>query len=387
MQVLLSVLLLVAATDAVDQDQGTRGEPEPPRQRAVQSRVPGGAQGLDPKAQDKELLAEAERMARAGVLALVKLQDPRDGSFRLRDAANPAPVAVTALSVLALLSAGEVPGRTAHGLAVERGIRYLIDKQDQSGGPRDGYLFFDQDRYSNMHGHGYAALALSQALGMLSNDPDRALVTRDEVKDALTRAVKLIEHSQEQETGGWSYDPSPTDHEGSMTICMVQALRAAKDAGIEVDAAVIARAVRYVERSQKPDGSFRYKLGSADSSVALTAAAVATLEAAGDWDDPVLTKGKAWLVDHGLDAAGRLRRGPSPRFPWYERLYLAQALFFDRDIGPYRRWFTHLVADLARVRDPATDLWSSEQYSEAYATAMSVLVLSMPLQYLPVHQR
>ena len=352
---------------------------------AVQKDVAGPVQA---KGLSRETLKKGAQICRESVLGLIQLQDADDGSWQLGEASSPPPVAVTALSVLALMSCGEIPGRTKNGKAVERGILYLLSRQDRRGGKRDGYIGFEADRFSRMHGHGYATLALAEALGMMSKQDD-ALLTEKHLRNGLERAVDLIEKSQEKETGGWYYDPAPTGHEGSMTICMVQALRAAKNAGIEVDPKVIFRAVRYVERSQKPDGSFRYKLGDKRSSVALTAAAVATLEAAGAWKNPVLLKGQSFLVDKNLHAGLRSQRftPSSSRFPYYERLYIAQALFFARDLGPYRRWYSRLVDQLGRDRDPATATWSSKRYSSAYATAMNLIVLSMPQQFLPIHQR
>ena len=55
------------------------------------------------------------------------------------------------------------------------------------------------------------------------------------------------------------------------------ALRAARNAGIQVDKAVIDRAVEYVRRSQNPDGGFRYMLNSGGSAFARSAAGLSAL--------------------------------------------------------------------------------------------------------------
>lgn len=333
----------------------------------------------------EETLSRAEQLARRAVVGLVALQD-RDGRYRLGNAENPAPVAVTALSTLALLAMGEIPRRTPQGLHVERGLRYLLDQQDLNPSSKTyGYIANEEDdKYSKMHGHGYATLALAEAYGMLQPHAD-ALVTDRELKTALIAAVGCIERSQD-ETGGWYYDPTPVNHENSITICVVQALRAAKNSGIKVDADVIARAVRYVERTQKPDGSFRYQLGNPKTSIALTAAGVATLLAAGQYDDPAVEKGRRWLLRRRpiLEALRSERQG---QFPFYERLYLAQAFFFDRDLKQFRRFYTRIFEPLQAAFDPATGRWRSHSYGDAYATAMTVLVLAMPLRMLPIHQR
>ena len=95
-------------------------------------------------------------------------------------------------------------------------------------------------------------------------------------------AVRCAEAAQTG-TGGWGYAPVPdTEHEGSVTICLVQGLRAAQNAGIRVDSNVIHDAVDYVRRLQNEDGSFRYALDIDRTSVALTAASMATLNATGE---------------------------------------------------------------------------------------------------------
>jgi hypothetical protein len=334
----------------------------------------------------ESVLLQAERMSQRALASLAALQG-RDGSFRLQPAENPAPVAVTALSAMALMSFGEIPGRSKHGPVVERAVRYLLDQQRGPGEKAEGYIGNDADRYSKMHGHGYATTCLAQAYGMLPRGPE-ALIDARRLKRALEAAVSCIASSQERQTGGWSYDPVPVAHEGSITICVVQALRACRDAGIQVDKAIIDRAVRYVEKSQKADGSIRYQLGSGNSSVALTAAAAATLQASGQYDNVHLLKALSYLLDEG-----DLYRDPGgihadrKRFPYYERLYVGEALFSARELRHFHKWYPLMVRGLARTQDPETGLWTSQQYSQAYATAMNLLVLSLPFQLLPIHQR
>ncbi len=335
------------------------------------------------------LLRRANRMAHKAGKSLAALQGP-SGKYSLKGAELPAPIAVTALSSLALLSLGELPGRTPHGLNIEKGIRYLLDNQDRSGGPEHGYISDPSDRYSKMHGHGFATLALAQVLGQLPHQ-ESPLVPRKELRQALIDAVKLIEKAQDR-TGGWYYTPSPTGHEGSMTICMVQALRAARNAGIAVSPHCIKRAVSYVEHSQKPDGSFRYQLGSERSSLALTAAALTTLDASGRYDSKSLAKGLEYiLLSPQVRGGGKvfqlMDREGGGRFPFYERLYLGEALFFSRDPTPFRSWYPFLLKRLENTKSKIQGTWKSRRYGEAYATAMNLLTLSLPFQYLPIHQR
>ena len=102
-----------------------------------------------------------------------------------------------------------------------------------------------------MYGHGFATLFLGELYGMTGND---------EIKEKLERAVRLIERTQNPE-GGWRYQPVPYDADISVTICQVMALRAARDAGIKVEKKVIDQAIKYVRSCQNPDGGFSYMSG------------------------------------------------------------------------------------------------------------------------------
>src|SRR6185503_13288178 len=85
-----------------------------------------------------------------------------------------------------------------------------------------GYVHLGGDTLSRMHGHGFAALALAQAFAM-SPGTERGA----RVQTALQAAVECIQKSQGVD-GGWWYEPKASvQHENSITICAVQALRAA----------------------------------------------------------------------------------------------------------------------------------------------------------------
>ncbi|HEY0007518.1 MAG TPA: prenyltransferase/squalene oxidase repeat-containing protein, partial [Tepidisphaeraceae bacterium] len=99
-----------------------------------------------------------------------------------------------------------------------------------------------------MYGHGFATLFLGEVYGMTGDE---------NVKEKLQKAVRLIQKSQNPE-GGWRYQPVPYDADISVTICQVMALRAARDAGIKVEKEVIDKSIAYVRRCQNPDGGFSY---------------------------------------------------------------------------------------------------------------------------------
>lgn len=310
-------------------------------------------------------LAERQRSTADGAL-------PSDGAVSSRWA----PVGVTALGTLAFLADGHPPGRGRYGAEVAELVDMLANLTDLgASSPTRGYIARQGDSVSRTHGHGYATLALAQAYGMSRGD--------ERLGRILEAAVARIQNSQGAE-GGWGYDPQVVAfHEGSVTITYAQALRAARNAGLRVDDAVIVRADDYVRASQKDDGTFRYMLEDERSSIALTAAAIGTLNATGSYDDPAIRSGID-AIFRGLDRLAE--DGEEEDFPFYMRLYLAQALWQLSDPGPFERWWeTERKAILRSQR--ADGSWGGSPYGDCYATAVHCLVLSVPEGVLPIFQR
>lgn len=354
-----------------------------PESRA--GRADGAVERQEPQPAVWNAPDEADRGARdalqRGLSYLARRQaETLDGSFPLTDAQadRRAPVGVTALATLAFLAGGSSPGRGPFGSEVARSLDWLLAQTDLGPGDRNGYIARTTDRVSRTHGHGFATLALAQAYGMAPRS--------DRLRQALVAAVGLIERSQGAE-GGWEYSPTVSaNHEGSVTICHVQALRAAHNAGIRVSDEVIARAEAYVLRLQKDDGTFRYRLDDERrTTVALTAAGVSTLNAAGRYDDGA--------VQRAVDAIWRLLRLREERsgdaiadYPFYERLYVAQAFWQLSDPSHFQRWFAEERARLLAAQEP-DGAWRGSDFGSCYATAMSCLVLSVPDGLLPIFQR
>ena len=307
-------------------------------------------------------------------LARNQAENP-DGSFPRGEADEWAPIGVTSLCALAFMAGGSSPSRGPHGREAGLAIEYLLDHVDLAqGSNRYGYISNQGDKLSRMHGHGFATLALAEAYGMAPRNP--------RLKKALVAAVGVIERSQAPE-GGWYYEPRPVNHEGSVTICLVQALRAARNAGVRVDPAVIGRAEGYVMALRNEAGLFRYQLDREDASIALTAAAISTLNAAGRYDDSIIRESvdAIWR-----DLEGRRTKGKTVKFPNYERLYIAQAFFQLSDDTNFATWFEDEVTSILRKRK-SDGSWRDPKYGDAYATAVNVLVLSLPDGMLPIFQR
>ena len=145
---------------------------------------------------------------------------------------------------------------------------------------------------------------LAEAYGQATSPELRA-----RIHESLKLAVACTTRAQ-SDLGGWYYLPYGNQDEGSVTVTQIQGLRAARNAGIDVDYKVIDKAVGYIRKSANPDGGIRYMAGQSGggSRPAITAAAVAVLYNAGRYDDPMAEKaeraGYEW-IGAGPDALKR----------------------------------------------------------------------------------
>ncbi len=108
----------------------------------------------------------------------------------------------------------------------------------------------------------------------------------------LTRAVVFTGQAQTA-AGGWGYvsakDGSGFD-EGSTTITQVQGLRGCRNAGIPVPKEIIDKAVNYIRKCTLPDGGVQYSSKGGGGRPAITAAAIACLFNAGEYDSEYVPK-------------------------------------------------------------------------------------------------
>ena len=327
-------------------------------------------------------------------LAKEQAQQP-DGSLPTTGARQEAPLAITALSALAWMASGSTPERGPHGAPLAAAIDYLLGRVELDPDSKvSGYIADGRDKLSRMHGHGFATLALAEAYAMSPRSPRGRRIER-----ALKLAISRIEASQGAE-GGWYYSPERSlEHEGSVTIALVQALRAARNSGLRVNPAVIKQAVEYVRRSQAEDGSFRYAIGHKETSVALTAAAISTLNATGIYSGKEVLRGYdsvqrdliervCWFLTSRFPIPWTRSETDSIKFafPVYERLYLAQAFWQHPDSALFERWF-EAERELLLSSQESSGAWLDPRFGASYATATNALVLALPESLLPIFQR
>ena len=279
-------------------------------------------------------------------------------------------VGVTALGGIAFLAAGNLPGRGQYGQNVEKAVDFVLKSVNVNG-----FITHDESR---MYSHAFATLFLAEVYGT---------TRRRDVREKLKGAVELIERAQ-NDAGGWRYLPASKDADISVTVCQVQALRAARNAGILVDKKVITRAIEYVKnsfiRNQWDRGGVWYQIendrGRSRHSYALTAAGVTALYGAGIYEGQEIENGLDYL-ERNYPSRGRLR---STFDAFYGHYYAVQA-FFQAGGATWDKNYRRMRDDIVSVQRPDGS-WN-DLVGPHYATSMATIILLIPYRYLPIFDR
>ncbi len=299
---------------------------------------------------------------------------PQSMSVESQRAQGHGHLGVTALCGMAFLAGGNLPDRGTHRDVVRRVHDYMV-----AHGLENGFL---TDAGTRMYSHAFATLFLAEVHGMAATDS---------AKIALERAVNLIVDSQNQ-YGGWRYNPFDREIDLSVTVCQVQALRAARNIGIRVPPETIDRAIAYVMQSRtnsgREAGLFYYKIHgrgayTKPNEYAINAAALTALSSAGVHDENIVDPVLRFLE---RDYGGIADYYRSHFYFWYGNYYAAQA-FYQHGGAPLRRYFTRLSADLLESQQPDGRWRNDVGPGDEMATAIACILLQMPKQYLPIFQR
>ncbi len=313
---------------------------------------------------------ETEQAIQKGLAYLARTQ-ARNGCWRSEAMGGVYPTAMTALGGLAMMAAGNTPSEGEYADNVRRAVYFLL-----SSTGRNGLITAMVEENRSMHGHGFALMFLAQAYGA---EQDTDLQRR--LHEAISRAIGLTAKSQSF-NGGWLYTPDQNGDEGSVTVTQIQALRAARNAGIKVPKSTITRACEYIQKCANDDGGISYSLMSRGSRPAISAAAVATLYNAGQYENPVAHKALEYLKKL-LKGSNSATVFQGHRF--YALLYTSQAMFFSGD-EDWKEFYPKHRDELIKQQN-ADGSWQGDFAGHVYGTSIALLVLQLPYQYLPILQR
>ena len=320
---------------------------------------------------DRNLPPEARAAIQRGVAFLATSQNS-DGSWLSDGRTGRYPGAMTALAGLALLANGSTPYSGPHAANVRRAVEYLLQHADPETG-----LIAGEDAGRPMFGHGFAMLFLAQVYG---SEGQPALTRR--VEAVLRKAVELTAGAQNPK-GGWYYTPTATEDEGAVTVTQMQGLRACANAGIAVPAGTVEKGLNYIRRSVNKDGGIAYQAGvPGDSRPGITCAAVATMYAAGLYEDPMVEAALRYAQGN-VSTSAPSRAGGTHFF--YTHLYLSEVMYF-RGGQAWEDYFNAIRTWLAGAQNEDGS-WNGDYIGLAYGTSAALLILQLPYNNLPVLQR
>ena len=317
--------------------------------------------------------AEAEKTIAKGLRRLDDLQNP-DGSY----GTGMYPCTMTSVAGLAFMAGGNTLHEGRYTSRVRRAVTYVLS----CASPNGLIARLGEEGSRPMYAHGYAMLFLAQAYGTA---PDTE--TQRAIRQVLDRAIRLTASAQSRD-GGWNYTPDSGGDEGSVTITQVQGLRAARNAGIRVPVSTIRRARKYIENSANEDGGIAYRVRARGGSrPPITAAAVAVLYNAGEYDHPVALKAVKYLQNYLGESQRRGRGILGHGHDAYFLMYISQAMFLHGE-ETWQSFFPDVRNSL--IKHQAEDGgWTGHlrQGGEAFSVASALLTLQMPYGYLPILQR
>jgi hypothetical protein len=347
--------------------------------QAIATKAPESATDAKPAAAkvDPEKARVASRDL--GLQWLVKNQ-AEDGSWGKNYT-----IAVTSFVVLSHLAAHEEPFVDDDGRRLVKALKFLIAKQKEGTFANQGHTW--------IHGQGFATLALSESYGRSTTCKTQPDFDMKQVREVVANAVKVIADSQSTSGGWWYKQGAKGSHEGSTTVCAVQALVSADNFGIEIDKEVLARGFEYLKKCQNKDGGFDYQMGPGETSMKEgTAGGVSTLGLMNKFDYAVMMNGYKYLLKITPRAI------TNGRFPYYGQFYGTMGMrllgqefrSFSKDIGGF---MLGTQSDLIGIQQKDGQWpilqWvkSSGNENSQYATAFATLTLSVADGRLSIFNR
>jgi hypothetical protein len=328
-------------------------------------------------------------------------QVEKDENGANRDfAGREADTGVTGLAILCFLGAGYTHEQGPYTAVVSRGLDWLLQQQ-----AADGNLFGRAEPFAQMYCHAIATYAIAEAYAMLRPIPPQSLVTADvspppqqltevRLRRGLTAAVRFIITRQDQNSGGWRYQPG---QEGDLSMLgwQLMALKSAEIGGLAMPLRVRSGVQAFLNRSAQGNAgglySYRPPLTRGATSPdpvtpAMTAEALFCRQMLGLRQDTPATAEAVSYLRQQLPAAAQMnfyywyygslalhQHGGPEWQTWNERtreLLISQQL----SSGP-----------LAGSWDPA-DLWS-RYGGRLYSTTFATLTLEVYYRLLPLQRQ
>lgn len=279
---------------------------------------------------------------------------------------------VTGLALLAFLAAGHTPEAGPYADVVDRGMRFLAERQRADGSLAGPAAFF-----AELYCHGMATLAVAECYA-LTGDPA--------LRPVLRRAIVYTVSRQHPTTGGWRYaagDRGDTSQLG----WQLMALASSRQLGLAEAAAAEEASRGFLDTvtSGRRAGLASYRPGERPTPAMTAEALYARLLLGLSPESPTVAEAAAFLDQH------RPGRSRVDSYAWY---YGTLALFH---VGgePWQRWNSGLQQTLLSLQRTGTgspvgswdpDAAWGRHGGRVYATALAALMLEVYYRYQPLHR-
>lgn len=241
----------------------------------------------EPVSAQKKKDSAVEAAVERGLEALKK-QQMQDGHWE--SPGGYYPTSVTAVAGMAMLMEGSNLREGKYTDQLQKALNWFLAPARTRANGLLGNVDSPSESQRYMYGHGFGAMFLASVYGE-EEDKDQ----RKKLETVLTKAIDFTAKSQtskkhraaegkQLDIGGWGYTSAADTggggfDEGSCTVPQIQALRAARNAGIKVPKETIDKADAYLDACTTPDGGIVYNYtgnsAAGGGRPALTAAALA----------------------------------------------------------------------------------------------------------------
>lgn len=307
-------------------------------------------------------------------------------------------IAATALALLAFQGDGNTRSKGKYAKEVNKGWIWLLRQQTPSG------LFFKEMNSSTndrFYTHAISLIALCEMIVLEKFEKK----TDDDLKNRAIKAIDYLKENQNEEYGGWRYEPG-VDSDLSVTGWCLMALQTAKMAEINVPEIMFKKISHFLDLVALDEGS-RYVYTLPAKARKITPSMTATgllcrMYLGWNRNNPAIQKGAEFLTQknnliHYPPKKEEIedRKGHQEYtnvYGWYS------ASMMLKHLGPYhkywRLWNQAMCAEIPRHQIPdgkaEAGSWDPEfdeyQYGggRLYITTMSILCLEVYYRYMAI---
>ena len=307
---------------------------------------------------------ETDKAIKTGLAWLARTQNA-DGSFG--SGTYRGNIAVTSLAGLAFMASGSSPGRGPYGAQIDKALVYVMDNTSPSGFIAVvGVVDARADVFARLR---HAVPGRSLRHDAPARDPREAPEGRP------------ADHRHPEQRGGLAV-PAGAARRRPLgdDLPDQRAAGGAERGAVSCPRRRSTACIRYVKQSQNPDGGFRYMLQGGASAFPRSAAGVVALQSAGEYDSKEVRDGIAYLRQYIRE----IKLGNRYSHYFYGHYYAAQAMWL-RGGDDWAEWYPAIRDELLKRQSPS-GYWTDSICNE-YGTAMALIILQIPNNYLPIFQR